>query len=103
MATDIAITIALSTMFRLRRTGVKGTNAMLQRLTINAVNRGMLTALAAAIRLILVRVYTVGDGTACSSELQFLAMPGKILLLADAGSISKPFLQEPCTTSSVLF
>lgn len=72
MLCDIIITIALTTSFRMKMDGISRyllflfspvgylkersrTNAMLQTLTVNAVNRGMLTATCAVLDVTLVR------------------------------------------------
>ncbi|KAJ7263758.1 hypothetical protein C8J57DRAFT_1512560 [Mycena rebaudengoi] len=53
-ACDIVITAALVYTLRGSKGEIKGTNAMLSSLIINAVNRGMLTALCAMINMTLV-------------------------------------------------
>jgi len=56
---DITITVSLITILGRRKGAVKSTNTILETLTINAINRGMLTAVCALINLVL-----------------FLALPG---------------------------
>ncbi|KAF9043351.1 hypothetical protein BJ165DRAFT_1484441 [Panaeolus papilionaceus] len=53
LACDLLITGSLLLRLNSSRSGLKATNSMLDRLMINAVNRGGLTALAAALNLIL--------------------------------------------------
>ncbi|KAJ7200267.1 hypothetical protein C8J57DRAFT_1261409 [Mycena rebaudengoi] len=53
LACDVVITAALVYTLRGSKGEIKGTNAMLSALIINAVNRGMLTALCAMINMIL--------------------------------------------------
>ncbi|KAF8805995.1 hypothetical protein BYT27DRAFT_7191290 [Phlegmacium glaucopus] len=50
---DISITVALCSAFSLRRLGIRSTDYILHKLTMYAIGRGVLTAIAAAFNLIL--------------------------------------------------
>ncbi|KAF8891935.1 hypothetical protein CPB84DRAFT_1783871 [Gymnopilus junonius] len=50
---DVAITVCLLRTLNGRKTGIKATNSLLNTLMINAVNRGILTAVSAALNMIL--------------------------------------------------
>ncbi|KAJ3885916.1 hypothetical protein GG344DRAFT_82216 [Lentinula edodes] len=81
LACDVAITTALYMTLRSKRTQVKATNTVLQTLMINAVNRGVLTAVAAAINLIL-----------------FLALPGTFYFFLGLMTSSKLYMNSMLAT-----
>ncbi|KAF9466348.1 hypothetical protein BDZ94DRAFT_1306339 [Collybia nuda] len=53
LACDILITVSLCLTFNEIKTGMRTTNTMIHMLTVNAINRGILTAICAALNLIL--------------------------------------------------
>ncbi|KAF9062022.1 hypothetical protein BDP27DRAFT_1337227 [Rhodocollybia butyracea] len=81
LACDTVITLALYLSLRSRRTGMEKTNTLLQKLMINAVNRGALTALAAAVTMIL-----------------FLALPGKLYFLLGLMTSGKLYMNSMLAT-----
>ncbi|KAJ3871570.1 hypothetical protein F5051DRAFT_457041 [Lentinula edodes] len=81
LACDVVITTALYMTLRSKRTQVKATNTVLQTLMINAVNRGVLTAVAAAINLIL-----------------FLALPGTFYFFLGLMTSSKLYMNSMLAT-----
>ncbi|KAJ4469964.1 hypothetical protein C8J55DRAFT_523130 [Lentinula edodes] len=81
LACDVVITTALYMTLKSKKTQVKATNTVLQTLMINAVNRGVLTAVAAAINLIL-----------------FLALPGTFYFFLGLMTSSKLYMNSMLAT-----
>ncbi|KAF5319383.1 hypothetical protein D9619_008588 [Psilocybe cf. subviscida] len=81
---DITITVSLIVILGRRKGAVKSTNTILESLTINAINRGMLTALCALINLIL-----------------FLAIPGTFYFFFGLTLSGKFYMNSALATQHV--
>ncbi|TFK37070.1 hypothetical protein BDQ12DRAFT_221129 [Crucibulum laeve] len=81
VACDIVITFSLVNTLDNHKTGIKSTNSMLNMLMINAINRGMLTAVCAALNLIL-----------------FLALPGQFYFFVGLLLSSKLYMNSALAT-----
>ncbi|KAF5366105.1 hypothetical protein D9757_012693 [Collybiopsis confluens] len=60
VACDIVITLALFIKLRSHHSTIKSTNTVLQKLSLYAINRGILTAVSATLNLILAQKHTQG-------------------------------------------
>ncbi|KAJ7907045.1 hypothetical protein B0H13DRAFT_2332779 [Mycena leptocephala] len=56
---DILITLYLCVVLHNAKTGIESTNSMLDTLIVNAINRGMLTALASAFTMVLAGLFSI--------------------------------------------
>ncbi|KAF9064704.1 hypothetical protein BDP27DRAFT_1450623 [Rhodocollybia butyracea] len=81
LACDLVITVALYQTLKSKKNGLKDTNTLLQKLMINAINRGALTAVAAAINLTL-----------------FLALPGTFYFFLGLMTSSKLYMNSMLAT-----
>ncbi|KAJ7821484.1 hypothetical protein B0H13DRAFT_1660243 [Mycena leptocephala] len=74
---DILITLYLCVVLHNAKTGIESTNSMLDTLIVNAINRGMLTALASAFTMVL-----------------FVAMPGTLYFFLSLALSSKLYMNS---------
>ncbi|KAF9064974.1 hypothetical protein BDP27DRAFT_1405091 [Rhodocollybia butyracea] len=81
LACDTVITLALYLTLRSKRAGMKRTDTLLQKLMLNAINRGALTTLAAAANIIL-----------------FLALPGTLYFILGLLISSKLYMNSMLAT-----
>ncbi|KAF9065542.1 hypothetical protein BDP27DRAFT_1404776 [Rhodocollybia butyracea] len=81
LACDAVITLSLCLILRNNRTGMESTNTLIQKLMVNAINRGALTTLAAALEIIL-----------------FLAVPGTFYFVLFLMTTSKLYMNSMLAT-----
>ncbi|KAJ7282073.1 hypothetical protein C8J57DRAFT_1299373 [Mycena rebaudengoi] len=82
LACDIVITVYLCVFLHRHKTGIPRYNTMMNKLIINAVNRGMLTSISAALTMIL-----------------FLATPSTFFFFLALASNSKLYMNSMLATS----
>ncbi|KAF9032081.1 hypothetical protein BDP27DRAFT_842724 [Rhodocollybia butyracea] len=81
LACDTVITLALYLALRSKRSEMKRTNTLLQKLMLNGINRGALTTIAAAVNIIL-----------------FLALPGTLYFILCLLTSSKLYMNSMLAT-----